>query len=192
MNRKKLYFIMLLIGFLPTLSYVVRSEEGSASFRELFLFPAGILAFSIGLEIATERLAEKNRLPKKLKTPICISVPLLYAIEKLEPLLRREGFPSEKWMSMLGAVLIIVVGNYLPKTKPSRFVGLKFGWLLDKPVLWYKVHRLAGVLWIFAGVLLLLFGISFQWRWILIYFSLLYVIPLFYSLILVMKEEEMK
>ncbi|MGI6441708.1 MAG: SdpI family protein [Peptoniphilaceae bacterium] len=39
-------------------------------------------------------------------------------------------------------------------------MGLKFFWLMDKPVIWYQVHRLAGYLWILSGVLLLSFGLT--------------------------------
>ena len=119
----------------------------------------------------------KDRLPHKLVLPIAMSVPVLFAISQYGKYILNQSNENytQKIIHVLVALIIIAVGNYLPKTKPSRFVGLKFFWLLDKPVLWFKVHRLAGYLWILSGVLMLSLGVSNKCFWIVSYVMLLYV-----------------
>ena len=58
-------------------------------------------------------------------------------------------------MSFLGVVFILI-GNYMPKCKPNRTIGIKVIWALRNEENWVKTHRFAGKTWVFAGVLFLL------------------------------------
>lgn len=58
---------------------------------------------------------------------------------------------------LLGAVLIIV-GNYLPKIRRNFFVGIRTPWALADEDVWYRTHRLAGVLLVIGGALLMAIG----------------------------------
>ena len=193
MKNKKWYVVIILIGFSGSI-YLLINGNGGISFYKLFILPMIISVFSIVLGIISGRLAEKDRLPHKLVLPIAMSVPVLFAISQYGKYILNQSNENytQKIIHVLVALIIIAVGNYLPKTKPSRFVGLKFFWLLDKPVLWFKVHRLAGYLWILSGVLMLSLGVSNKWFWIVSYVMLLYVIPLIYSIVLLKKEKEKK
>jgi len=51
------------------------------------------------------------------------------------------------------AVLLIVMGNVIPKIRPNQFVGIRTPWTLDSDKVWYHTHRMAGPLFIAAGVL---------------------------------------
>ena len=50
------------------------------------------------------------------------------------------------------AVLLIVVGNYLPKTRQNSFIGIRTPRTLSDEAVWNKVHRLAGFVWMVAGI----------------------------------------
>ena len=56
---------------------------------------------------------------------------------------------------IVGAVLILI-GNYLPKTKQSYTMGIKLPWTLDSEENWNKTHRMAGPLWVACGIVLIL------------------------------------
>ncbi|NLL49461.1 MAG: DUF1648 domain-containing protein [Firmicutes bacterium] len=56
---------------------------------------------------------------------------------------------------VLLGLLLIVVGNYLPKNRQNYTIGLKLPWTLDDPDNWNKTHRLAGYLYILAGLVLI-------------------------------------
>lgn len=194
MKNKKWYVVIILLLSFSASIYLLTTGNREIDFYKLFILPMIISVFSIVLGTISGRLAKKDRLPHKLVLPIAMSVPVLFAISQYGKYIldqSNENYTQEI-MHVLVALIIIAVGNYLPKTKPSRFVGLKFFWLLDKPVLWFKVHRLAGYLWILSGVLMLSLGVSNKWFWIVGYTTLLYVIPLIYSLVLLKKEKEEK
>lgn len=53
------------------------------------------------------------------------------------------------------AVLMIIIGNYMPKCKQNRTMGIKLPWTLANEENWQKTHRLAGILWVICGVLVL-------------------------------------
>lgn len=57
---------------------------------------------------------------------------------------------------LLLGVILIAIGNYLPKSKQSYMVGIRLPWTLNSEENWNRTHHLAGYLWIGAGVLLLL------------------------------------
>lgn len=40
--------------------------------------------------------------------------------------------------------LFAVIGNYLPKLRPNRFVGIRTRWTLKSPEVWIRTHRLFG------------------------------------------------
>ena len=55
--------------------------------------------------------------------------------------------------ALVGAVLVIY-GNYLPKSRRNYTIGLKLPWTLHNANNWNKTHRLAGYLWILGGIAL--------------------------------------
>ncbi|MGP1376967.1 MAG: SdpI family protein [Bulleidia sp.] len=191
MKNKKWDLIIILLSFSTTV-YLLSRNIHMDDIYGLYIGPIIISGLSIAVEIFGSKLAESNKIPKKIVVPIAIGIPILFTISQYGKYILQSGagFRYEKTVHVLVALLVILAGNYLPKTKPSRFVGLKFFWLLDKPTIWFKVHRLAGYLWIISGVLLLSFGISSSWEWIVLYVSLLYGIPLIYSLVLINGERK--
>ncbi len=69
-------------------------------------------------------------------------------------------------------LMLLVLGNYLPKCQPNHVVGIRLPWTLRDPENWRRTHRLAGwsmaaggvlilatacfrVYWLFAGLLIL-------------------------------------
>ncbi len=55
---------------------------------------------------------------------------------------------------LVGNVLIIF-GNYLPKSRQNYTIGFKLPWTLNDADNWNKTHRLAGYLFIAGGLLLI-------------------------------------
>ena len=54
---------------------------------------------------------------------------------------------------LLMGVMFIAIGNYLPKCKPNRTIGIKIKWTFESEENWYATHRLAGRLWVAGGLL---------------------------------------
>jgi uncharacterized membrane protein len=55
--------------------------------------------------------------------------------------------------------LLLVIGNYLPKTRQNYVIGIKLPWTLDDEENWNKTHRFASRLWIIVGVVIMVASI---------------------------------
>lgn len=51
-------------------------------------------------------------------------------------------------------VLLVVLGNAMPKSQPNSFAGLRLPTTLNDPANWQATHRLTGLLCIIGGVVL--------------------------------------
>ena len=84
---------------------------------------------------------------------------------------------------LLGTVFLLV-GNYLPKCRQNRTIGIKVKWTLENEENWNATHRMAGKLWAAGGVLLLLGVFLPEGLAFLLMFPLILVLafaPMFYS-----------
>lgn len=55
----------------------------------------------------------------------------------------------------LGA-LLVMIGDSLPKSRPSFFVGIRTPWTLSNTDNWIATHRLGGKIWMGAGCLMVI------------------------------------
>jgi len=89
-------------------------------------------------------------------------------------------------VTMVGCVFL-VVGNYMPKMKQSYTLGIKLPWTLNSEENWNRTHRLAGGIWMAAGVFVIIGGFA-ELFWIV--FAALFVavlVPTVYSYMLYKK-----
>ncbi|WP_309089899.1 SdpI family protein [Domibacillus sp.] len=52
-------------------------------------------------------------------------------------------------VSLLIGALFMIIGNYMPRMRPSYFVGIRTPWTLADDRIWTKTHRTGG--WLFAA-----------------------------------------
>ena len=62
------------------------------------------------------------------------------------------AFDIQPPLKLFMAVVFIVLGNYMPKVRQNYTVGVKLPWTLDDPDNWNRTNRLAGWLFILAGL----------------------------------------
>lgn len=84
-------------------------------------------------------------------------------------------------ISLFVGFLLIVVGNYLPKTKRNYTVGIKLPWTLNSDENWRKTHRLGGYTFILGGLFFLISPFVGNQYLILITISIIFFIPMIYS-----------
>ena len=61
--------------------------------------------------------------------------------------------PTRGIMVLVGLFLAFM-GNYLTTVQPNYFVGIRTPWTLESPAVWARTHRLGGILFCLAGLLL--------------------------------------
>lgn len=93
------------------------------------------------------------------------------------------------WARMLIGVLFVIVGNYLPKCRQNFTVGIKLPWTLDDEDNWNRTHRLAGMLWVAAGLLVMISSLL-PYAGIILFASLMTaaIVPCVYSFCLYVKK----
>ncbi len=52
-------------------------------------------------------------------------------------------------------VILLIVGNYLPKCKQNYTIGIKIPWTLKDEENWNKTHRFAGFVWTVCSVVII-------------------------------------
>lgn len=60
-------------------------------------------------------------------------------------------------MVLLG-ILLMWLGNMMPKLKSNYYMGIKTPWTLSDEDIWFRTHRLGGKTMFAAGAMLLIFG----------------------------------
>ena len=69
-------------------------------------------------------------------------------------------------LPLLIGLLMIVIGNWLPKCKQTYTLGIRLPWTLDNEDNWNRTHRFAGPVWVAGGVIIVaggLIGGAFLW-----------------------------
>ena len=78
----------------------------------------------------------------------------------------------------------ICMGNYLPKVKQNRTLGIKVSWALNNEENWNKTHRLGGKVWVVGG-LIMLFSVFLPLTamvWIMVcVIAVMVIVPIVYS-----------
>lgn len=91
---------------------------------------------------------------------ICPVVSIYAAITIYGNALGHHWVEDTVWINGLMAVLLIVIGNYLPKCRQNYTIGIKLPWTLADEDNWNYTHRLAGKWMMLGGVLVLLAGLQ--------------------------------
>jgi uncharacterized membrane protein len=58
-------------------------------------------------------------------------------------------------MAAMAALLLIATGNFLGKTRPNFFAGMRTPWSLSSDLAWEKSNRAAGRLFVLTGLVML-------------------------------------
>ena len=73
-------------------------------------------------------------------------------------LLLRAGLghpaPMQRVVPFGVGILLIVIGNLLPRARPNWFVGIRTPWTLSSDRVWEKTHRFGGRVFVAGGLLI--------------------------------------
>lgn len=96
------------------------------------------------------------------------------------------------FMPLLVGLVMVIIGNWLPKCKQSYTMGIKLPWTLDNEDNWNRTHRFAGPIWVVCGMIIMvsaIFGGAFLWV-MLAAFLVMILAPVVYSYLLFRKTQK--
>jgi uncharacterized membrane protein len=80
-------------------------------------------------------------------------------------------------------IVFVVMGNYLPKLRPNRFVGIRTPWTLKSPEVWLRTNRLFGSIMLIGSLALIIPCIFLPSTWTVILLLVFLAIISFGSMI---------
>lgn len=151
----------------------------------VFGLPCLLAALNVFLYACLNRDPKRANMSGPLKTVSQWSLPVLSVLCYGLTLTAALGYPSriEIVVPLLTGILLLVIGNYLPKTKQSYTMGIRLPWTLQSEENWNRTHRLSGFLWVAAGAAFILLSLLRLWNiWLLgaLLLALIFV-PIGYS-----------
>ena len=64
------------------------------------------------------------------------------------------------FIGVIETVMLLVLGNYLPKVRRTTFFGIRTPHTLANEEVWDKTHRFAGVLYVIAGIFCMIITVT--------------------------------
>lgn len=120
----------------------------------VFGLPLILAFFHLICHIGASADKRRKNYSKALETMTYWFIPALSLILCPMTLLASKGVDVkiEVIVPCLIGLMLVFVGNYLPKCKQNSTMGIKIPWTLKSEENWNKTHRLAGKLWIVGGI----------------------------------------
>ena len=133
--------------------------DGFAERTAAFLMLPAISIALVGLVALIVRAASSAQIESgKAGLAVVVSALLvLFVTMQIGMLLIGLGHPVNmvQIIALGMALLLIVVGNVLPKSQPNRYSGIRLPWTVADPANWRATHRLVGGLMMLTGALLM-------------------------------------
>ena len=124
----------------------------------IFILPItlAVLHLIVSTIVTSDTAVQKN--PKKIQQMVLWLVPAISIFTNLGVLLANLNTNLDIGIIILPFVglLLIIIGNYLPKTRQNYFIGIRVPWTLNDTDNWYKTHKLAGKTCILTGFLFII------------------------------------
>ena len=152
----------------------------------VFGLPVVLVAAQWLCMLATSADPKKKNHPQKIIYLVLWIIPVMSVVMHTITYLIALGYGvrMEVVMPVFLGLIFTIIGNYLPKCKQNYTVGIKIPWTLNNEENWNKTHRLAGFLWTFGGVAIMLTGLLGSF-WVFLLITLPMVLaPVIYSYVL--------
>ncbi|WP_424981356.1 SdpI family protein [Maritalea sp. S77] len=120
----------------------------------LLIGPTFAIVF-LGIFAAIGTKEEGSWLPPLTSTILALAI-LIEAIILLSGQGAELNVP--RLVTIAVGLLLIVVGNYLPKSQPNKTFGIRFPWTLNNPKVWARTNLFAGWFFMLVGAVCALFA----------------------------------
>lgn len=154
-----------------------------------FGLPAIMLIINIILNFFIDNDPRKANVSKTIKTISKWIIPIMSIIMQSVTMIYAVGknINISMFVSILIGIMIMVLGNYLPKCKQNYTVGVKTPWTLNNEEVWNKTHKMSGYLWVIGGGIITISSFI-QIKYITLFvFVIIGFVPIIYSYVLFKK-----
>lgn len=129
---------------------------GSKAFV-VFGLPLIMIVLHLVCCLADKLASSAGSQPKAIKWIVRLTIPVItIVLECVTMLFALDLFTDIGLVCcLLIAVVMIVLGNYMPKTRPNLTFGIKLPWTVNDEDVWHKTHRLAGWLMVAGGIVVI-------------------------------------
>lgn len=198
--------VILSVCFFSQLPEQIAVHWNSAGQPDNYL-PKAVVAFALPVFFMAVNLLSKLRLyqdPKRANVSGAMhllsvwTAPVLSLVFVPLTLFSALGVPISfiQFTPVLVGIILIICGNYLPKSRRNYSVGIKLPWTLHSADNWNRTHRMAGKLWMAGGFFMIAEAFFFYnahlFSTVLMgsVIALLAVIPMLYSFFIYRKARE--
>ena len=209
MKNKKLNILLFIICLLPVIAGVIiypklpdqivthwgvdgQPNGWSSKFVGVILLPFALALLGLFVPRLI-RLDPKNKdINSKLECCIVWIIPIVTIMCSSVTILNALGYNTkvEIIIPFVVGIMLMIVGNYMPKAKQNYTVGVKIPWTLNDEENWDKTHRVAGFVFTIGGLLIALSSF-FKIRTIVllaVLFAMIFI-PTIYSYIIYRKKQ---
>ena len=124
--------------------------------RGFIVFPTVLLVLQWVFALISSLDPKSNEQNKKIINIVLWIMPLLSVFVYMMMLnsIVQDGELMEMLISPMFGILMIVIGNYMPKTTRNSFMGIKIKWTLANDENWNATHRFSGKLQVVCGIII--------------------------------------
>ncbi|MBM7616135.1 SdpI family protein [Alkaliphilus hydrothermalis] len=130
---------------------------------EQLIFPVIILAMAFLVKWMIKLTVKEESDGSNMKALLMVGASTLMLFNGMNSIILYNGYLSKTDIgtsidlskataSLLGIVLIII-GNVLPKCKQNAIIGIRTPWTLKDKNVWYKTHRVGGPVMMIGGII---------------------------------------
>ena len=167
----------------------------SSKLTGAIIFPGILLVLNLIFPILLRVDPKYENMNNKLKSLAHWIIPLIEVVASGITLAAGLGMEThvEVVGPMLLGVILVLIGNYLPKTKQSYTMGIKLPWTLYSEENWNRTHRMAGFLWVVGGLIIIVSGLL-PWKFVPVIAIMIVIViaPCVYSYLYYRKELQSK
>ena len=162
-NNKLKYLISAALILIPSIASLFLRGQVSSVMQGAWYFtwimPIVLLVIHTGLLVLVKHIDHVKQ-DAKIENMMFFIIPAISLYVGSIFIAISLGFDAgvEMICSVLLGILLIITGNYMPKAKRNRTYGIKIKWTLENDDNWVATHRLAGKLFVGAGIVTLFIG----------------------------------
>ena len=154
------------------------------------IFVCPVICLLVNILIQVSFYSKSEKINRRVREILCWVIPVVSVVVNSLLLLKPAGLDIsvEKFVLPFCSLIFIIAGNYLPKTEPNNFIGIRAPWINSNPDVWRKTNRLGGILFVIMGIVNLAAAFTAAGKYVFVSTLIAVTLVVFvYSIVLAVK-----